>query len=52
MDCLGQGAYGMVKLAYKLDDPEKVNCSQWEEGNFRSRKRGTQHAETNTIFGY
>lgn len=24
MDSLGQGAYGMVKLAYKLDDPEKV----------------------------
>ncbi|KAI8577858.1 hypothetical protein K450DRAFT_249597 [Umbelopsis ramanniana AG] len=23
MDSLGQGAYGMVKLAYKLDDPEK-----------------------------
>ncbi|KAH8552472.1 hypothetical protein BGW37DRAFT_556291 [Umbelopsis sp. PMI_123] len=23
MDSLGQGAYGVVKLAYKLDDPEK-----------------------------
>jgi hypothetical protein len=28
MDSLGQGAYGMVKLAYKFDDPEKVYCSQ------------------------
>jgi hypothetical protein len=24
LDSLGQGAYGMVKLAYRLDDPEKV----------------------------
>jgi hypothetical protein len=38
IDSLGQGAYGMVKLAYKLDDPEKVTHRTSHLHNVRSTR--------------